>query len=268
MLEVFKAAGVRHFVFHNHTTIDAPETVYYIRRKFAALEAAGIPCQIYFPRYSFWALCMHKLSLPTRIARFCCEELKEQQQHPELQFAAHSFGVRKAESVSRAAKRDSIELRNRKRANALTVKHFHFDNTDEVKQTGMCYTQNYFIVNPLAYWTDEVLWDFIRGNSLKINPLYNEGFKRVGCIGCPLASKHRIFEFERYPIYKANFIRLCDRIMTERISRGLPNKYGFKCGQEYFDFWLEINPKTAAAKFTENDVPTLFDMFEEAAENE
>jgi hypothetical protein len=50
MLEVFKAAGVRHFVFHNHTTIDAPETVYYIRRKFAALEAAA--------RYSFWALCM------------------------------------------------------------------------------------------------------------------------------------------------------------------------------------------------------------------
>jgi phosphoadenosine phosphosulfate reductase len=244
MLEVFKEAGVKFFVFHNHTTLDAPETVYYIRRKFAELDAAGIPCKIFYPRQSFWSLCRHKLMLPSRIMRFCCSELKEYQKK-ELQYACHSFGVRKAESQSRAARRDSIEISNQKRRNFKNVKRFHFDNTDDVKTTGMCYTQKYFIVNPLAYWSDGVLWDYIRGNNIEINPLYGQGFCRVGCVGCPMAGAHRIIEFERYPKYKINFIRLCDYIVSERIRRGLPNKYGFKDGREYFEHWLEISPKKA-----------------------
>lgn len=259
LLELFKAAGVKYFVIHNHTTLDAPETVYYIRKKFAELEATGIPCKIYFPRYSFWQLCMRKLMLPTRIARFCCTELKERQ-IPELRYATHAFGVRKAESTSRANNRDSIELRNRVRANAQTVKKFHFDNSEELRQTDACYTHNYFIVNPIAYWPDNILWEIINGNHIEVNPLYSQGFCRIGCIGCPMASTHRVFEFERYPKYRDNFIRLCDRIIAERTAQNKPNKYGFKTGREYFDFWLEIYPKKAAAKFAEAETD-LFTIF-------
>jgi len=186
-------------------------------------------------------LCMRKLFLPLRISRFCCEKLKERQ-IPELRYATHSFGVRKFESVSRDKKRNSIEMRNQSRARTENVKHFHFDNTDKVKNTGMCYTHNYFIVNPLAYWNDNVLWDYIGGNNLEINPLYNQGFCRVGCIGCPMASyEARQIEFERYPKYKQAFLRLCDYIVTERKERGL--KTYFKNGQDYFDYWLEVEPQ-------------------------
>lgn len=256
MIELFIAAGVKFHVIHNHTTLDAPETVYYIRKKFAEFEGGGISCKIYYPQRSFWDLCYHKLMMPTRIARFCCTELKEKQ-IPELRFATHSFGVRKAESTSRAAKRDSIEFRNRLRP--TDVKKFHFDNTEEVKQTDMCYTFNYFIVNPLAYWTDKNIWDFIGGNNLEINPLYCQGFNRVGCIGCPMASTHRLVEFERYPKYEKLFIKLCDKIIKERTRQGKPNKYGFKDGQEYFDFWLEIDPKKAAARMAADDGYSLLD---------
>lgn len=61
---------------------------------------------------------------------------------------------------------------------------------------------------------------------------------RVGCIGCPIAGLHRVFEFERYPKYKARFIKLCDDIMELRKRENLSNKYGFKNGTEYFNYWL------------------------------
>ena len=66
-------------VFHNHTTLDAPETVYYIRKKFKQWESMGIPCKIYYPEQSFWSLCLKKKMLPLRIVRFCCSELKEKE---------------------------------------------------------------------------------------------------------------------------------------------------------------------------------------------
>lgn len=112
LVDLFIKSGVKFMVFHNHTTLDAPETVYYIRKKFKQWESMGIPCKIYYPEQSFWSLCLKKKMLPSRIVRFCCSELKEKE-IPELKYATHSFGVRKAESAKRAVLRDSIETRNK-----------------------------------------------------------------------------------------------------------------------------------------------------------
>lgn len=167
--------------------------------------------------------------------RFCCSKLKECD-IPELKFATHSFGVRKAESVKRSNLRDSIEMRDT--IGYSDQQRFHFDNAEEVKQTGACYTKNYFIVNPLAYWSNDYLWDYIHSEHLEINPLYNQGFNRVGCVGCPMAGQHRIAEFERYPKYKERFIKLSDDIVKKIIAENRSNKYGFTNGKDYFDFWL------------------------------
>lgn len=37
LVDLFRKSGVKFMVGHNHTTLDAPETVYYVRRKFADL---------------------------------------------------------------------------------------------------------------------------------------------------------------------------------------------------------------------------------------
>lgn len=236
LVDLFRKSGVKFFVMHNHTTLDAPETVYYIRKKFAQWEAEGIPCKIYYPEQSFWSLCLECKMLPSRRARFCCSELKERD-IPELKFATHSFGVRKAESVKRSLHRDSIEMRDKEKYSDIRL--FHFDNAEEVRQTGACYRKNYFIVNPLAYWSDNYLWNYIESEHIEVNPLYGEGFTRVGCVGCPMAGKlYRIEEFKRYPKYKARFIKLCEDIMRIRIKQNLSNKYGFKTGEEYFNHWL------------------------------
>lgn len=38
--------------------------------------------------------------------------------------------------------------------------------------------------NPLANWTDDEVWNYIRGKGLPYNPLHDEGYPSVGCIPC------------------------------------------------------------------------------------
>lgn len=252
LVHLFRRAGVRFCVVHNHTTLDMPETVYYIRRKFKEWELQGIPCKIYYPTINFWSLCLQKKMLPLRQTRFCCAELKERNDISELQFALRSFGVRKAESVKRSLHRDSIETRSRE--DYKDIQRFHFDNIEDVKQTGACYTNNYFYVNPIAYWSTAYLWDYIDGERLETNPLYKEGFNRVGCIACPMAGVcDRKRELARYPKYEGRFIKLSDDIIQLRNAQGLPNKYNYKTGAEYFDMWLNNT------KLTASEEESLFD---------
>ena len=42
----------------------------------------------------------------------------------------------------------------------------------------------------------------------------------------------------RYPKYKERYIKLCNEIMTIRKQEGLTNKYNFRTGEDYFNFWL------------------------------
>ncbi|MFN4133320.1 MAG: phosphoadenylyl-sulfate reductase, partial [Candidatus Hadarchaeales archaeon] len=39
-------------------------------------------------------------------------------------------------------------------------------------------------INPLADWTTEQVWDYIKQNGVPINKLYNKGFKSIGCAPC------------------------------------------------------------------------------------
>lgn len=236
LLDLFNKSGVRYHVIHNHTTIDTPTTVYYVRRKFHALENRNISCTIHKPNLSFWALCRKRRMLPSRIQRFCCSNLKEVQ-FAEYRYGVHSFGVRKAESVARAKNRDSVEVRNR--LDYSDNQNFKFDNLENAKELGYCYTQKYVTVNPLAYWSNSLVWEYIESEKLELNPLYSQGFNRVGCIGCPLAgTKTQQKEFLLFPKYKKLYLDLCERIIQDRNGNGLKNKYGFKNGNEYFEWWL------------------------------
>ena len=45
------ASGIRYEVMHNHTSVDAPETVYHVREQFRRLELAGVKCTVNYPTY-------------------------------------------------------------------------------------------------------------------------------------------------------------------------------------------------------------------------
>lgn len=65
ILNLALKSGIKFELQHSHTTADAPETVYYIRKRFKELEANGVTCTINMPRYkgkptSMWSLIVAK----------------------------------------------------------------------------------------------------------------------------------------------------------------------------------------------------------------
>jgi phosphoadenosine phosphosulfate reductase len=84
-------AGAKFEAVHNLTTVDAPETVYHVR------EQGDV--QIIKPDRTMWALIILNKYPPTRIARYCCRELKEKSNIGRVTIT----GVRKAEGTSRNA---------------------------------------------------------------------------------------------------------------------------------------------------------------------
>ena len=101
---------------HNHTTADAPETVYFIRSEFKRLEELGKKCVINMPTYkgkpvTMWSLIPQKKMPPTRLVRYCCAVLKETA--GEGRFI--TTGVRWDESTNRKKNRAIYEKLHRDR---------------------------------------------------------------------------------------------------------------------------------------------------------
>lgn len=49
-------------------------------------------------------------------------------------------------------------------------------------------------VNPLANWTEEDVWDYIKKNDIPYNPLYDQGFRSLGCEPCTRNGNWGMFE--------------------------------------------------------------------------
>ena len=89
---------------------------------------------------------------------------------------------------------------------------------------------------------DSDVWDFIHDRKMKYNPLYDKGYSRVGCVGCPLSSE-KLKEFADYPKYKENYIKAFQRMVDGRNAKGkhLDSKYSkmWKDGESVFAWWIE-----------------------------
>ena len=235
LLQLAINSGIDFEVLHNHTTIDAPETVYHIRNTFKKLELQGIKCTIEKPTYkgervTMWSLIPMKMFPPTRIVRYCCTVLKER----EGRNRAIATGVRRAESVARS-KRGIYEDYNSDKKKKIILNN---DNDDKRRWFERCQKQAKTIINPIVDWNDENIKDYIQSEKIDLNPLYCEGFKRVGCVGCPMAGKHRYVEFRRYPTYKKAYIHAFDRMLSARIANE-KDKTKWQTGYDVFRWWLE-----------------------------
>lgn len=83
-------AGVKTDIKHNLTTVDAPETVHYVQKTIGREN-------IEHPELTMWQLIVKKKIPPTRLARYCCAELKEKGGKGRVKIT----GVRWAESKNR-----------------------------------------------------------------------------------------------------------------------------------------------------------------------
>lgn len=240
------AAGIDFEVQHNHTTADAPETVYHVRNTFRRLEDKGIACTVNMPTYkgqpvTMWTLIPQKLMPPTRLVRYCCSILKEGGGAGRM----ITTGVRWAESAARKKNRGIYEA-----GKTLILNN---DNDDARRLFENCRLQAKRVCNPIIDWAGQDVWGYIEAEHIETNPLYKCGFNRVGCVGCPMAGKKgREFEFTRYPTYQRAYIRAFDRMLEERQNRGLPCDW--QAGKDVFHWWMEDGVLPGQVGFEEMDV--------------
>lgn len=235
LLHLAGKAGIPYEALHSLTTADAPETVRHVRATFRRLELQGVPCTIDTHKtpdgrnVTMWNLIPRKLMPPTRLMRYCCTELKEG--GGKGRFIA--TGVRWAESVKRK-KRGMLEVQHKNINKRLTLMN---DNDESRMAFESCQLKGKRVVNPIVGWQEADIWDYVSAEHICMNPLYDCGWKRVGCIGCPIAGKHRITEFARYPKIKAAYVRAFDRMLAERKKRGLPCNW--QTGDDVMHWWME-----------------------------
>ena len=206
ILQLAKESGVPFRVTHNLTTADPPDNVYYIRRVFAALREEGIDCRINVPRRSLWRIMRETLVIPSRIMRVCCSELKERRM-PDAPYIV--TGVRWAESAGRRAKSGiAMVYTARERGveeKAAAAGLLTTDDASSRRLFEQCQLRGVRVLNPIIDWSDEDVWSYLHSRGIEGNPLYKEGWTRIGCVGCPLAGRRaRGLAFARYPkLYKA-----------------------------------------------------------------
>ena len=206
ILQLAKESGVPFRVTHNLTTADPPDNVYYIRRVFAALREEGIDCRINVPRRSLWRIMRETLVIPSRIMRVCCSELKERRMADAPYIVT---GVRWAESAGRRAKSGiAMVYTARERGveeKAAAAGLLTTDDASSRRLFEQCQLRGVRVLNPIIDWSDDDVWAYLHSRGIEGNPLYKEGWTRIGCVGCPLAGRRaRELAFARYPkLYKA-----------------------------------------------------------------
>ncbi len=250
--ELVRRSGVPYELIHNLTTADAPETIYYIREHFRQAEEEGVPCTINYPFYkgkrvTMWSLIPQKKIPPTRLVRYCCEVLKEQSGTNRFL----TTGVRWAESKKRKEGRGIYESFARERGKKIILNN---DNDDKRQLFESCRLRSKHICNPIIDWSDHDVWDYIRSEKIPVNPLYDMGFFRVGCIGCPMAGRSRYREFALYPTYERAYKKAFEKMLLVRKMEGKDDSTGgWLDAESVFKWWMEDNTMPGQYKMLLDD---------------
>ena len=207
------------------------------------------------PRYkgepiSMWKLIEIKSMPPTRLARYCCTVLKE----TSIPNSVIAVGVREDESLGRRGRNDFSTRGKTKndaeyRSTAHTFAMFQLDKFGgeaayQCEIIKNCKKNKDLISNPIYWFTESDIWEYVKKFNISMNPLYSKGYKRVGCIGCPLGgSKSMVKEFQDYPKYKLNYIKAFERMQKLNEKKGINNKYSMSNGEEWLEWWIGNNPK-------------------------
>lgn len=218
-LHLLKISGVPFDSHHHLTTVDPPELVQFVKRHHPETS-------IELPKKTMWQLIIENGVPPTRLMRYCCRELKEHGGASRIIVT----GVRWAESTKRASR----------------------------KQIESCHTRNAMFVHPIISWSDADVWTYIRENEIPYCSLYDEGFDRLGCIGCPNGgAKQQKIQFARWPKIRAQYMRTFSRMIDRLVAKGRDVQW--KTPEDVMAWWLgdkkknNIHPDQTRLFFEEPD---------------
>lgn len=212
-------------VQYNITCVDPPELVYFVRE----MKKTYPFIKLHHPEKTMWELIAEKKMPPIRMVRYCCSSLKEV---PNIRGVYSLTGVRRAESVQRSS-RGVFDILANKKSDRISTDHILLNDNEDRRVSEFCMQKKTYVCNPIIDWSDEDVWHFIREKNLPYCKLYDEGFKRLGCIGCPMAPvREREMAFSRWPGFKKCYIRAFERMIANNPSRN------WKDAEEAFEWWL------------------------------
>lgn len=102
----------------------------------------------------------------------------------------------------------------------------------------MCYKDHTTLINPIIDWTTDEVWEFIKEYKIPYCSLYDEGFERLGCIGCPMGH-HQEEEFERWPKYKELYLTAFGKMLEENKKKGITHKANWDTAEDVMDWWID-----------------------------
>lgn len=198
-------AGVKFDAHYNLTTVDPPELVRFIKAQYPDV-------QVHRPTETMWELIVSEGVPPTRLMRYCCKELKEAGGSGRVVLT----GVRWQESSRRSKRR----------------------------MTEACLMDSTRIyVHPIIDWSASEVWEFL--NEVAKAPhccLYDQGFTRLGCIGCPMGrAKQMERQFRRWPKFYESYLRAFDRMLKHRVGRGLSTQW--ETAEAVMRWWIHGKDK-------------------------
>lgn len=221
-------AGVRFQGHMSLTSVDPPEVIRFVKKNYPEVELIK-------PGKSIFQHAIEKQILPTMRVRWCCAEYKETAGAGKVTL----IGIRKAES-SRRAKRNEVEINNRKFSGDLDgleeyrqeqkakrarrkskEQGVNITNADKEKTLGCIHGKESLLISPIIYWTEQDVWEFLN-EVVRVThcSLYDEGWHRIGCIGCPMSShKQKVIENERYPHVKRGWIKAIKAIRRGKFCK-------------------------------------------------
>lgn len=218
LYHIAKLAGVKFKAHMNLTSVDPPEVIRFVRRDYSDVELIK-------PKMSIYDMALKKHILPTQKIRWCCAEFKEMSGAGKVTL----IGIRRAESIKRS-KREEIEISGRRFSG-------NFDQFSEHKEQMITCVRgkDKILVSPIIHWTERDVWEFL--NEVVKVPhckLYDEGYKRIGCILCPMANhKQKIKECKRFPHVKHKWVQTIQKLTNAGyIGRD------FKDAEFGFNWWI------------------------------
>lgn len=227
LYHMMQLCDVPMYAYFSPTSIDPAENIRFIRKNYPEVEFTKLDKSIF-------DVFKQMKVLPSMRIRWCCAYFKEKGGEGKVVCT----GVRKAESVRRS-KRNEIEVSGRKFSGHMDefdqwqekrirkkMKNINQDQFSDVKQTEVrCINgKDKILLNPIIEWSEEDVWEFL--NKVVEVPhceLYDEGYTRIGCIGCPMATtKNQIKQFLRWPHVKEKWIRAIMDVRRESILANTP----------------------------------------------
>ena len=223
MYHVVEMAGVKHQTHMNFTSVDPPQVVRFVKTHYPDVIRHA-------PKWSIYTRAVQRGILPSMRIRWCCADFKEQAGAGQVTL----IGIRKEESARRARRRE-VEVSNRQFSGNLDefavwqeeqIKKKEEKFLRKMKREGKKVNEDFFsadkenevrcingkdsiLISPIFEWSKADVWYFL--NEVVKVPhceLYDQGYKRIGCILCPMSSyKQKLKEMKQFPHVKRGWIK-------------------------------------------------------------